>query len=309
MRDFRFGVNYPTDKIDDWLDHCRTAEQQGYDAVHAPDHLGSPAPFAMLAAAAQVTEQLRLGTYVLNNGFWNPHLLAREAATVDRLSGGRLELGLGLGYVRDEFDTAGIPWEPHAARVSRLAASIETLSALFADEGAEPRPAQQPGPPIMIGGHGERLLRLAAAVADIVAFTGAVARSDGPSGALRLVGPDEVDERVELVRAEAGDRLADIEFGSLIQFVEITDDAERSAAALVERLEDDSLDTAEKVLANPFIKIGTAAELADEIVRDRDRFGFTYLVTHGQHRDKLADVISVIRAIPHGSSASSRADA
>lgn len=296
MHDFRFGVNYPTDKIDDWLDHCRTAEKQGYDAVHAPDHLGSPAPFAMLAAAAQATERLRLGTYVLNNGFWNPHLLAREAATVDRLSGGRLELGLGLGYVRDEFDTAGIPWEPHADRVGRLAASIETLNTLFADGGAEPRPAQQPRPPIMIGGHGERLLRLAADVADIVAFTGAVARKDGPSGALRLVPPDELEARVEMVRTEAADRLTNIEFGSLIQFVEITDDAERSAEALVERVGNDSFDTAEKVLANPFIKIGTAAELADEIVRDRDRFGFTYLVTHGQHRDKLAEVISIVRS-------------
>ncbi|HEX6194627.1 MAG TPA: TIGR03621 family F420-dependent LLM class oxidoreductase [Jiangellaceae bacterium] len=296
MRDFRFGVNYPTDKIADWIEHCRTAEQQGYDAVHAPDHLGSPAPFAMLAAAAQVTERLRLGTYVLNNGFWNPHLLAREAATVDQLSGGRLELGLGLGYVRDEFDTAGIPWEPHADRVGRLGASINTLNTLFAEGGAEPRPAQQPRPPIMIGGHNERLLRLAAEVADIVAFTGAVARKDGPSGALRLVPPDDVDERVELVRSEAGERLPDIEFGSLIQYVEITDDAERSAADLVERFNDADLDTTEKILANPFIKIGTPAELADEIVRDRDRFGFTYLVTHGPHRDKLAQVISAVRA-------------
>lgn len=292
MREFRFGVNYPTDKIDGWLDHCRTAEQQGFDAVHAPDHLGSPAPFAMLAAAAQATERLRLGTYVLNNSFWNPHLLAREAATIDQLSGGRLELGLGLGYVRDEFDTAGIAWEPHAERVDRLATSIETLTTLFA--GTEPRSAQQPHPPIMIGGHNERLLSLAARTCDIVAFTGAVAKKDGPAGALRLVPEDEVEQRVELVRNEAGDRLPGIEFGALIQYVEISEDAERSAAVLVENLGDESLDTAEKVLANPFIKIGTAAELADEIIRDRDRFGFTYLVTHGPHRDMLAEVIAVL---------------
>lgn len=294
MREFRFGVNYPTDKITDWLDHCRTAEKQGYDAVHAPDHLGSPAPFAMLAAAAQVTERVKLGTYVLNNGFWNPHLLAREATTVDQLSGGRLELGLGLGYVRDEFDTAGIQWEPHAERVDRLESSIETLNTLFADEAAEPRPAQRPRPPLMIGGHNERLLTLAAHTCDIVAFTGAVARKDGPSGALRLVSPDEIEARVELVRTAAGERLADLEFGALIQYVEISDDAERSAAALAERLSDGGLDTPEKILANPFIKIGTAAELADEIVRDRDRFGFTYLVTHGQYRDPLAEVIAAV---------------
>ncbi len=295
MRDFRFGVNYPTDKIADWIEHCRTAEQQGYDAVHAPDHLGSPAPFAMLAAAAVVTERVKLGTYVLNNGFWNPHLLAREAATVDQLSGGRLELGLGLGYVRTEFETAGIAWEPHAERVDRLAATIDLLAQIFSDDGPQPLPDPCPRPPLMIGGHNERLLALAARTCDIVAFTGAVARRDGPPGALRLVPADEVEARVALVRKEAGERLADLEFGALIQHVEITEDAERTAAELVERFGDDTLDTPQKILTNPFMKIGTAAELADEIVRDRDRFGFTYFVTHGPHRDKLAEVISVVR--------------
>jgi probable F420-dependent oxidoreductase len=298
MRDFRFGVNYPRGALETWLDHCRTAEQQGYDAVHAPDHLGSAAPFAMLAAAAAVTERLKLGTYVLNNGFWNPHLLAREASTVDLLSGGRLELGLGLGYVRTEFETAGIPWEPHAMRVDRLAASIETLTTLFADGGQEPLPVQRPRPPLMIGGHNERLLTLAAQTVDIVAFTGAVALKDGPPGALRLVAPGEVEARVDLVRKEAGDRLDDLEFASLIQYVEITADAERTAAGLVERFGDAGLNTPEKILANPFLKIGTAAELADEIVRDRHRFGFTYLVTHGHHRDALAEVIAAVRGRP-----------
>ena len=295
MRPFRFGVNYPRGALETWLDHCRTAEQQGYDAVHAPDHLGSAAPFAMLAAAAAVTERVKLGTYVLNNSFWNPHLLAREAATVDLLSGGRVELGLGLGYVRSEFETAGIPWQPHAERVDRLAATIDVLTQVFSGAGPQPLPEPRPCPPLMIGGHNDRLLTLAARTCDVVAFSGALARKDGPPGALRLVPADEVQARVDLVRKEAGDRLDDVEFASLIQYVEISDDAERTAAELVERFGDDSLNTPERILANPFIKIGTAAELTDEVVRDRHRFGFTYLITHGQHRDALAEVIAVHR--------------
>jgi probable F420-dependent oxidoreductase len=304
MRRFRFGVNLPSDdSVGSWIEHCRAAESLGFDAVHAPDHLGAAAPFAMLAAAAIATERLRLGTYVLNNGFWNPHLLAREAATVDRLSGGRLELGLGLGYVKGEFDAAGIPWEPHAERVNRLERSIEVLDELLSGSDHEPLPLQRPRPPLMVGGHGERILTLAARRADIVAFTGAVQRAGARLGALTLVPVDEVSQRVDLVRTHAGDRLADLEFGTLLQHVEVTDDAEKTAAELALRFGASGLDTAAKVLANPFVKVGTAEEIAAEIIADRDRFGFSYLVAHGQFRDVLGEVVPQVRELTGESSA------
>ena len=109
MRPFRFGVNAPLASSAPWADTCRTIEEEGFDLLLCPDHLGAPSPFAYLGAAARETTRLRLGTYVLNNEFWNPALLAREAATVDLLSGGRLELGLGAGHMKSEFDDAGIP--------------------------------------------------------------------------------------------------------------------------------------------------------------------------------------------------------
>ncbi|MFF3146594.1 LLM class flavin-dependent oxidoreductase, partial [Streptomyces sp. NPDC057927] len=110
-RPFRFGVNLLAPApLDEWRAKCRRAEELGYDVILVPDHLGMPAPFPSLVAAAEATERPRLGTFVLNAGFWNPTLLAREVATTDTLTGGRLELGLGTGYIRAEHDTAGLPW-------------------------------------------------------------------------------------------------------------------------------------------------------------------------------------------------------
>lgn len=296
MVNFRFGVNFSRpDSVDGWVEYCRTTEQMGFDAVLAPDHLGAPAPFAMLAAAATVTERLRLGTYVVNNGFWNPAMLAREAATVDRLSGGRLELGLGLGYVRSEFDDAGIPWEPYAERLERLESSIGELDRLFSDGGQPPAPLQRPRPRLMIGGHGERLLRVAARRADIVAFTGAVQDPEAASGTLKLVEAEEVRHRVEFVRREAGSRAEALEFGALVQYVGVTDDREAAARALVEEFGGNGLDTADKILENPFVLLGTVEQIAAEILHNHERFGFSYFVTHEPYRDALGQVIPVVR--------------
>jgi probable F420-dependent oxidoreductase len=298
MRQFRFGVNfYGPDSVDGWVEHCQVAERLGYDAVHAPDHLGSAAPFAMLAAAAVASERLRLATYVINNGFWNPHLLAREATTVDRLSDGRLELGLGLGYVKREFDDAGIPWESHAERVARLERSIDALDRLFADDGQPPSPVQRPRPPLMLGGHGERLLTLAARRADIVAFGGVRQRPGATRGTLELADLDEIADRVELVRRVAGGRLASLEFGALFQYVAITDDAQQHAAGLVEQFGGTGVGTADEVLRNPFLLVGTVDEIAAELIANRERFGFSYLVTHQPYRDALGQVIPRVREL------------
>lgn len=295
MANFRFGINFHgPESVDTWLEHCRAAEHLGFDAVLAPDHLGAPAPFAMLAAAAVATERLRLGTYMVNHGFWNPAMLAREAATVDRLSGGRLELGLGLGHSRTEYEHAGIPWEPHGERLERLERGIGTLDRLFAEDGQEPLPQQCPRPPLMIGGHSQPLLALAARHADIVAYSGMVQAPAAPRR-LRLVGVDEVERRVEFIRTEAGARADNLEFSALIQMIVLTDDRERSAAELTDRYSESGLETARKVLDNPFVLVGSAEEIAEEIIAHRKRYGFTYLVAHEPYRDALAQVIPLVR--------------
>jgi alkanesulfonate monooxygenase SsuD/methylene tetrahydromethanopterin reductase-like flavin-dependent oxidoreductase (luciferase family) len=155
-------------------DLCRTAEAFGYDVVLGTDHLSSGSPFSPLIAAAAASERLRVGTLTINNEFWNPALLAREAITVDMLTEGRLELGLGAGHMKWEFESAGIPWSPFAERADRLRQSIEAVRELFTHGVAEPdsaarvrevfgRPELKPvqrhgfggsGPPLLVGGTG-----------------------------------------------------------------------------------------------------------------------------------------------------------
>lgn len=295
QRTFRFGVNLMGVDPGDIPEFARTVQRQGFDVLHGADHLGAVAPFVSLAAAATATDTLRLGTLVLNNEFWNPALLAREAASVDQLSGGRLELGLGAGHMKSEFDAAGIPWCPHPERVSRLERTVAELDPHFSESGYEPHPVQRPHPPLLIGAHGRRTLRVAAEHADIVGFGGLTHAQGGSQ--VQVAGPDEVAERVALVTEQAGARAAELEFNVLVQSVTLTDDAERAAAELAESFGVPGADTAEAVLASPFILVGTAAEVAAEILANRARFGFSYLVAHGPSRDALAEVIPQVRRL------------
>ncbi|GAA3735121.1 putative F420-dependent oxidoreductase [Spinactinospora alkalitolerans] len=297
MTKFRFGINYSDATGDGWTGFCRTSEEMGFDVILAPDHLGAPAPFAMLAAAAAVTTRTRLGTYVANNEFWNPAMPAREAATVDRLSGGRLELGLGCGYMRSEFESAGIPWRGHPERVDRLERGITELDRLFTGDGPRPLPGADRRPPLLVGGHGERILALAAERADIVGFSGLRQRRAAGPGALVVAGAEETLRRVELVRRRAGARAGSLEFSVLVHAVLITDDAERTAAETAEKYAGVGLETARDVLDSPYILVGTVDEIAAELVADRDRFGFGYVATHGPFRDALARVIPRVREL------------
>ncbi|WP_033299282.1 TIGR03621 family F420-dependent LLM class oxidoreductase [Nocardiopsis gilva] len=296
MRNFRFGVNFGRLNVDDWADFCRSSEELGFDTVLAPDHLGAASPFAMLATAAAVTTRVRVGTLVVNNEFWNPSMLAREAATVDRLSGGRLELGLGCGHMKSEFDAAGIAWRPHAERVERLEQSIARLNRLFApDGGQEPLPRQSPRPPLLIGAHGRRTLALAARHADIVGYGGLTQVRGAKMGTFEVADAEETRRRVEFVAEQAGARADAIESNVLIQAVRITDDAERTAAVIAREFAAPGLDTAAAVLDSPFVLVGTAEEIAREIIANRERFGFSYIATHGPYRDALAEVIPLVR--------------
>ncbi len=151
-RPFRFGVNLlEPAPAGEWRAKCRRAEQLGYDVILVPDHLGLPAPFPALVAAADATERPRVGTFVLNAGFWNPALLAREVATADALTGGRLELGLGTGYVQSEHEEAALPYGSPGERVDHLHRTVRELDELLGAETHLPRPVQKPRVPLLIG--------------------------------------------------------------------------------------------------------------------------------------------------------------
>lgn len=293
MRPFRFGVNALLKDPATWAEICRSTEEEGFDLLLCPDHLGAPSPFAFLAAAARETTRLRLGTYVLNNEFWNPALLAREAATVDLVSGGRLELGLGAGHMKSEFDDAGIPWRPHAERVARLERSLAELDTRLREGGQEPAPVQRPRPPFLVGGHGPATLDLAARWGETVAFSGLTQRPDAEPGQFTLAGSAQTLERVECVCAATGGRSP--EFSVLLQAVKVTDDVEAAAAELVEVFGAEAVPEDEPLWENPYVLLGTPEEMARTLRERRDRFGFTHVVTHAPFRAGLARVIPLLR--------------
>lgn len=306
MRDFRFSSNiFGITSAGAFAERCRQAERLGFDTVFAPDHLGAPAPFPLLIAAANVTERLRVGTLVLNVPWWNPALLAREIATTDILTDGRLEVGLGAGHMKWEFDHAGIPWEPFGTRADQLETAIRELEREFTANlhelpgGRSPRPAQRrgfngSGPPLIVGGTGDRILKIAAEYADIIAIAGAYQIKGKPPGTFRLGTAAEADERIRFARSHAGDRSNDVEWHVLIQMVVETDDRRSTAEELSEEFGPDL--TVDGLLETPFLLIGTAAEMADQLVRNRDRYGFSYITVHEPYLEAFAPVIEHLRS-------------
>ncbi len=291
MRPFRFGTNLRS--VDDVTGFARWAERAGFDSVLLPDHLGGPAPFTTLAAVAAVTERVRVGTYVLNVPFWNSALLAREIATLDAISGGRVELGLGAGHMKHEFELAGLPWESFDERCARVERAIDDLKRLLPEVAPESRGFRPGFPPVMIGASSDRLLRLAAAKADIVAHTGIRQVKGEPPGTFRLLSAAEADERVAFGRLAAGERAESMEYGVLLQHVEITDEREAAVRRLAEA--DGDPDSVDLLLDSPVIAIGSVDEVAKQLLQQRERYGFSYVVTHQASAKALAEVIPRLR--------------
>ncbi|MFK0294264.1 LLM class F420-dependent oxidoreductase [Streptomyces sp. NPDC090442] len=292
-RPFRFGVTLLTlGSGPAWRAKCRHAEELGYDVLLVPDHLGWPAPFPALVSAAAATTHPRVGTFVLNAAFHNPSLLAREVATTDALTDGRLELGLGTGYVKREHDDAGLPFGTAGERVTHLERTIEELDRLLGDPEHLPRAAQRPRPPLMIGGNGPRMLRLAARHAEIAAFTGARQAPGKPEGTLALLPADELAASVATYRKYAADRPEPAELNLIIQRVEVTDD--RRAAARDITAQGVGI-TEDQALQVPTLLLGTPAHMADQLREHRDRYGFSYLTVLDAAMDAFAPVIAHLK--------------
>ncbi|MEU0244393.1 LLM class F420-dependent oxidoreductase [Streptomyces sp. NPDC006235] len=293
-RPFRFGVNLlEPASAEEWRAKCRRAEELGYDVILVPDHLGMPAPFPALVAAAEATERPRLGTFTLNAGFWNPALLAREVATTDALTGGRLELGLGTGYVRAEHESAGLPFGSPGERVDHLRRTVEELERLLGSDEHRPQAAQRPRVPLLIGGNGDRMLRLSAEHADIAAFTGARTVPGSDTGQLTPITADELDERVARYLKFAEDhREEPPELNLLLQMVIGTEDREAAVRPFLERIPDMTVD---QVLELPVSLVGTLDELTEQVLARRERYGFTYLTVLEPYMETFAPVMERVR--------------
>lgn len=286
MANFRFGVSLRgVDGPAEWAAKCRRAEELGYDAITVPDHLGPnrPSPFPALAVAATVTERPRVGPLVLNVPFYNAALLARDVAATARLSGGRLDLGLGSGHMKAEFDDAGLEFQRAGERVAFLGKTVEELRRRLDDEGV----AQ---PPLLLAGNSDAVLDLAARHADIVGFAGLRQLPGKPPGTFTIDGPERMDERVAFVRERAGGRA--IEFNMLVQKVFVTEDPHSE----VQAWKDESIElSVDELLDTPQLLAGTVEEIAAQLRERRDRYGFSYFTVFEAELEKFAPVIELLR--------------
>jgi probable F420-dependent oxidoreductase len=306
VRPFRFGVNVRSaGSAAEWAEKARKVEALGYSVLLVPDHLAELlAPFPALAAAAAATRRLRVGTAVLNNDLRHPVLTAREAATLDVLSDGRLELGLGAGHMRSEYEQAGLTFDAGATRVGRLAEAVVIVKELLegkpvsftgrhyrvSDHTIHPRPVQRPRPPVFIGGNAPRLLEVAAREADIVGLTGIAFRRGGAEPDVSDFRAAIVDQRVALVREAAGARADRLELNALVQRVIVTDDRRKAARELATGRW--ATLTPDDVLASPYVLIGTVDEMIDDLRARRERWGISYVMTHEPFMDALAPVVT-----------------
>jgi probable F420-dependent oxidoreductase len=301
-RPFRFGLTLAGfDHGHDWPETARRIENLGYATMLVPDHLGDQlAPLPAVAVAAAATTTLRVGTFVLDNDYRHPVLLAKEAATVDVLSGGRLEIGLGAGWRKDEYDAAGIPFDRGPVRVDRLEESVAVLRGLWSgrpfsfsgrhyqvtEMEGRPVPLQPGGPPLFIGGGAPRLL----ALAGTTAASAGIAPRARPDGTLDAadISPAAAAAKVDRLRAAAGDRFDRLELNVLALVVEIVDDRRRRAEELSGRY---GL-TSDELLASPHVLLGTASEVVDDLLARRERLGVSYVTVPEPALEAFAPVVA-----------------
>ena len=309
-RRFRFGVlAESTRSRSALLSTARRAEDEKFSTFLIRDHfIAEPfghqlGPLTTLATIASVTKTLRIGSLVFGSAYRHPVLLAKEIATLDLLSEGRVELGLGTGFSRVEYERAGMAFEPPSIRLERLEEVLHVLKGLFADGpftfagkhysvanlDSFPKPAQRPHPPILIAGAGPRLLSIAAREGDIIGLQtvttthGALSREP----TMRLAG--NVMQRIEQLRQVAGTRFGEIELSTVASVV-VTNRREEAAERFA-RDQGWSGVPAEKVLEMPSVFIGAIEQIMSDMQMRRERFGFSYYVVLDHAMDEVAPIV------------------
>lgn len=302
-RPFRFGViAYSATSKNEWVAKARKAEQLGYSTLLVPDHpMEQLAPVPALLTAAEATNSLRVGSYVLNNDFRHPVMLAKEAATLDVLSDGRFELGLGAGYDRSEYEQCGISYDSASVRVRRLEETIHIVKKLFAEEPVTfsgnyytinnlrgfPKPLQHPSPPLLVGGAGKYMLSLAAREATIVSL-GAKAYGDGSGLDVTDTTPEATMQKIEWIRQAAGEQFATLELNIIIFTVVLTEDRRQ----VVQHLADAFKTTKEQVPTIPHILLGTASQISDDLEEQRETYGISYISVFEDSMEEFAPVVA-----------------
>jgi probable F420-dependent oxidoreductase len=306
----RFGVLTSTFGDRGWPDHVRRIEDAGVNTLLIRDHFvvgaygPQLAPFSALATAAALTSRPHVGTMVLSNDYRHPALVAHEAATIQSLSGGRFELGLGAGWYEPEYRAAGMSFDPPGERIRRLEESLDIIPRLFAGGVVHHSGAsfhldglsfeglmELPSPPrIMVGAGGPRMLRIAARCADIIGILPAPIRSADDSDDPRDRLPSAFETKIHTLQSAAGDRFSELEISALIT-VRISDSRRSSTQELISERGWTGIDVAD-VWKMPTIFIGSAAQIREDIAARRDRYHLSYLVCADQYLPLLAEIIA-----------------
>jgi probable F420-dependent oxidoreductase len=311
LHPFRFGViGEHMSSAEAWGTTARQAEQLGYSTLFIRDHfIPDPfgdqfAPMIALMAAADATRTLRVGSLVLDNDYRHPVVLAKEAATLDVLSHGRFELGLGAGWAKAEYQQAGISFDAPGIRVGRLEEAVHVIKGLFASEpltfsgthyhidqlNGYPKPIQRPHPPILIGATGKRMLAIAAREANTIG----ILNSDYSTGVeiddpLKR-SPAAVAEKVQWIRQAAGERFDHVELNMVIAPILTSD--RRQGAEQCARQHGWNTIRPENVLEMPSIFIGSVEQISEQMDERRERFGFSYYIVSDADVETFAPIVA-----------------
>ena len=290
------------------MDLAKRTEALGYSCLTMPDHFTEQlAPVPALQAVADATTTLRVGALVWDNDYKHPVVLAKELATIDLLSEGRLEIGIGAGWMISDYEQAGMPYDPAGVRIDRFVEGVAIIKAAMA-EGAFshsgthynvtnyegfPKPVQRPYPPILVGGGGKRVLSYAAREADIIGINGTMTAGVVGPDAISTMTAAAVTEKVDIVRNAAGARLAEIEMNIRSFFVKVTADA-AEARGTVDGVAQMIGVSADMVEETPFALIGPPEKLIDDLIARRERWGFSYVIVGAEDVDSFAPVVAAL---------------
>lgn len=298
-----FRCHGASDEVETRVGHQGAASRRpGLCDVVGTDHLGDQfAPLLALLSAVEATRSLRVGSFVLANDFRSPVLLAKEVATLDVLSGGRFELGLGAGWWKREYEQAGIAFDPASVRVSRMEEALQILKGLLANDpltfsgrhytvshlNGLPKPIQRPHPPLLIGGGGKRVVSFAAREAGIVGLD-VKARADGSGLDWTTATAAATLQKVEWIRQAAGNRFNELELNLISYAVVVTNDRQQAVQQLTRRWEVSE----EQVIGMPHCLVGTVEQISDVLRERREQYGISYIVVPERSMEVFAPVVS-----------------
>ena len=305
-RGFRFGVQVSKETTaKGWAELARRTEAAGYEVLTMPDHFTDQlAPIPALMAAASATTSLRVGALVFDNDYKHPVVLAKELATIDLLSEGRLEIGLGAGWMISDYEEAGIPYDSPKVRIDRFIEGVAVIRGAMAEGSfsfsgdhytitnynGQPKPVQA-RPPLLIGGGGKRVLSYAAREADIIGINGTMTAGVVGPEALSTMTAESVDEKVAIVAAAGAHRINDIEMNIRTFFVKVTNDR----AATVDGISSMFGVSKDMIDASPFALIGSVEECIEQLLERRERWGFGYTIVGAENIDECAPIVAALR--------------